>query len=291
MSLEYWYMFPVSVLVATVAMASGVEGATFFTPLFILALGIPTKVAIATGLIAEVFGFSSGLFSYARRRLIDYRLGRNLIVVTIPMALFGTWVSRYLPPDIVKVVLGVGLFAVAMSFLRRPYREDIFRIDQAIETEYGGPRAERCLTPAGEKKICYKVCNRTEGRMVAAIGATFVGLVSTGLGELNDYFLLQRCKVPSKVSIATSVFTVVITSGTASVGHAAELVLGGGLGSVNLLASLLIFVVPGVIIGGQVGPFVAARVPERVVVRTMGILFALVGALMVGGVIWKLRGG
>ncbi|MDW7680796.1 MAG: HAD family phosphatase [bacterium] len=30
MSLEYWFVFPVSILFATIAMASGVEGATFF---------------------------------------------------------------------------------------------------------------------------------------------------------------------------------------------------------------------------------------------------------------------
>ena len=36
MSFEYWFMFPVAILVATTAMASGVEGATFFTPIFLL---------------------------------------------------------------------------------------------------------------------------------------------------------------------------------------------------------------------------------------------------------------
>ena len=46
---DYWFMLPISVVFATVAMASGVEGATFFTPLFILALGLPTDIAIGTG--------------------------------------------------------------------------------------------------------------------------------------------------------------------------------------------------------------------------------------------------
>ena len=59
MSLEYWFMLPVAILVATTAMASGVEGATFFTPIFLLGLGLPIEVAIGTGLITEVFGFAS----------------------------------------------------------------------------------------------------------------------------------------------------------------------------------------------------------------------------------------
>jgi len=40
-------MLPISILIATTAMASGVGGATFFSPLFILALGLPLEIAIS----------------------------------------------------------------------------------------------------------------------------------------------------------------------------------------------------------------------------------------------------
>ena len=39
MTLQYWFIFPIAVLFATIAMASGVGGATFFSPFFILARG------------------------------------------------------------------------------------------------------------------------------------------------------------------------------------------------------------------------------------------------------------
>ena len=215
-------MLPIAVLIATVAMASGVGGATFFAPLFILALGLPPKVAIGTGLITEVFGFASGLYAYARKRLIDYRLGLALLVATIPMALLGTWLSGWVEPDILKTILGVGLFAVALSFLRAPEHEDVLRMDEAIAAEYGGGRAETHLITADGQEIHYKVCNRTEGRLIAGLGGLFVGLISTGLGELNGYFLLRRCRVPSKVSVATSVFVVALTALSASAGHLAS---------------------------------------------------------------------
>ena len=93
MSFEYWFMFPVAILVATTAMASGVGGATFFAPIFILALRLPPEVAIGTGLITEVFGFASGVGAYVRKRLIDYRLGVALLVATIPAAIVGSWLS------------------------------------------------------------------------------------------------------------------------------------------------------------------------------------------------------
>ena len=36
MTVEYWYMFPAAVVIATIPMASGVGGATFFSLLSIL---------------------------------------------------------------------------------------------------------------------------------------------------------------------------------------------------------------------------------------------------------------
>ncbi len=89
MSFEYWFLLPISILISTVAMAAGVEGATFFAPMFILALGLPADIAIGTGLITEIFGFASGVSAYARRRLIDYRFGKQLLWVTLPLALVG----------------------------------------------------------------------------------------------------------------------------------------------------------------------------------------------------------
>jgi uncharacterized membrane protein YfcA len=284
MTLQYWYIFPIAILIATIAMASGVGGATFFSPLFILALGLPPEVAIGTGLITEVFGFASGLFAFIRKRLIDYSLGLTLLIVTIPFALVGTWVAGLVDAEILKVILGVGLFAVALSFLRAPEHKDVVRMNDAIEEEYGGDKAETCLVTADGEQVCYTVCNKTEGRLIAGVGGLFVGMISTGLGELNGYFLLQRCRVPSKVSVATSVFVVALTALSASAGHFYRFSQAGDE-VLNTVLSIVIFTVPGVIIGGQLGSRVASRVPQHTLERGLGVLFILVGALTLGEVI------
>ncbi len=288
MSLHYWYMLPVSIIIATVAMASGVEGATFFSPVFILALGLPPDIAIGTGLITEVFGFASGLYAYTRKRFIDFRLGIMLLMVTIPMGLLGTWVSGHVEPDILKATLGIGLFVVAASFLRAPEREEIVLLDTVIQQEYGGAKAETCLITADGEEIRYSVCNRIEGWIISGLGGLFIGMISTGLGELNGYFLLQRCRVPSKVSVATSVFVVAFTALAASIGHAVRFVQTD-TAALGTVVSLLIFTIPGVVIGGQLGSAVASRIPQRVLERSMGVLFVLVGALMLADVIMRGR--
>lgn len=258
MNLEFWYLLPISIVFATIAMASGVEGATFFTPLFILGLGLSPEIAIGTGLVTEVFGFGSGLFAYARKKLIDYKLGISLLIVTIPLSLIGTWLAAYVPADILKTILGMGLLAIAFTFLRIPGKKDIAEADKQIQKEYGANNPSSCIMTASGEEICYTVCNKTHGRVIVGLGGLFIGMISTGLGELNGYFLLQRCKVPSRVAVATSVFIVSITALIASIGHLIKFTQAEGNPLATVL-SLIIFTVPGVIIGGQLGPMVASR--------------------------------
>jgi uncharacterized membrane protein YfcA len=277
MSLEFWYMLPVGVLIATIAMASGVGGATFFSPLFILALGLPPELAVGSGLVVEVFGFGSGVYAYVRRKLIDYRVGGMLLSATVPAAIAGVVVAHYVSADLLKVVLGMGLFAVAISFLRAPDEETEAALDEMAHES--ADTAETCLVTAEDEEICYTVCNTTEGRLISGIGGLFVGMVSSGLGELNGYFLLQRCRVPSSVSVATSVFVVAITALVASVGHVYQ-VAQGGLPGLATMGSLLLFTVPGVIIGAQLGPEVAKRVPDRIMEIFLGVLFTVTAGLL-----------
>ncbi len=284
MTLQYWFMFPVAILVATTAMASGIGGATFFAPIFILALGLPPEVAIGTGLITEVFGFASGVGAYVRKRLIDYRLGTALLVTTIPLAIVGSWLAGAMNPSFLKIILGMGLLAVALSFLHTPEAKDVGRADKAIDDEFGGEKAETRLVTAQGEEIRYTVCNRTEGRIIAGVGALFVGLISTGLGELNGYFLLRRCKVPSKVSVATSVFVVAFTALSAATGHLVQFIQSGGE-ALQTVFKIVIFTVPGVLVGAQLGAAVASRISQHALERGLGVLFVLVALLTLGEVV------
>ena len=281
LSLEFWYMLPIAIVFATIALGSGVEGATFFSPFFILVLGLDPKTAIGAGLIVEVFGFGSGLAAYIRRRLIDYRMGGALLAVSIPAALAGTYAAHYVAADILKTVLGVGLVAVAASFLRSPAEEVEAQIDAS--NRQTPERAERCHVTADGETICYSVFNRTEGILSGGIGGLFIGMVSTGLGELNGYLFLQRCRIPGSIAVATSVFVVALTALTASVGHVTTFIQTGGA-ALEQLVNVLLFTVPGVLIGGQIGPAVSERIPDRVLELGMGVLFLLVSLVLLAEV-------
>jgi uncharacterized membrane protein YfcA len=120
--------------------------------------------------------------------------------------------------------------------------------------------------------------------MIAGIGGLFVGMISTGLGELNGYFLLQRCRVPRAVSVATSVFVVAITALSASVGHFYKFTTFGG-DTLQIVFSIVIFTIPGVITGAQFGSFVSRKIPQHSFEKGLGLLFILVAALTIGEVV------
>ncbi len=115
--------------------------------------------------------------------------------------------------------------------------------------------------------------------MFAAIGGVFLGMISVGLAELQEYQLVARCKVPTPVAIATSVFVVVITVLVASVGHFYEFAQEGG-GVMNQVLNIVIFTIPGVIIGGQIGPKLQKTLPEDKMKVGIAMLFISVGAFM-----------
>jgi len=278
--LTYWFLLPISVVIAAVANGAGIGGATFFSPLFILALGLEPEVAIGVALITEVFGFASGVVAHARARTIDWKLARLLAMASIPAAIIGSLVARYIPPEILKAVLGLGLLAIAIAFLRH---RDSDREDDAIARGDGvvQPAVTRVIETRSGEVIEYQLCRRNEGVWFAGLGGMFVGLISTGLGELNSYALVVRCRIPTRISVATSVVTVAVTALAAGATHVLGFI-GEGASTMNVVLSIVIFTVPGVLIGGQLGPSLTHRASEKMLLRSLGWLFIGVGILTLG---------
>jgi uncharacterized protein len=209
-------------------------------------------------------------------------LAKYLLLLTVPVALLGTGLATIISATVLKIILGLGLLAIALSFLCLPEHEaeeDVPDGGDCADANSQSGRT-RLVTAAGEE-IHYTACDKKEARLFSGIGALFLGMISTGLGEMNDYFLLQRCRLPSKVAIATSVMVVAITALVASTGHVISFARQGSE-VLDLVLSLVVFTIPGVIVGAQLGSAVASHIPKSMLVRGLGILFIVVATLTLG---------
>lgn len=280
MELTYWYLLPIAIGVAFIANGAGIGGATFFSPLFILALGLEPKVAIGAALMTEVFGFASGVVAHARAKAIDWKLARLLATVSVPAAVIGSLLSDIVPAEVLKFVLGLGLLVIAVTFLRH---NDAAVEDERIASGVGvvQPSQTRQVATRSGDTYQYQLCRQNEGRWFAGLGGLFVGLISTGLGELNSYSLVMRCRIPSRVVVATSVVVVAVTALAASVTHLFDFIADSG-GALDTVLSIVIFTVPGVVIGGQLGPRLSQRIKGPTLITFLGWLFAIVGVITLG---------
>ncbi len=279
LTFDYWFLFPLSILIATIAMASGIGGAVFFSPLFMLGLKLDPVVAIGTALITELFGFSSGVYAYWKRRLIDFKLGRQLLVFSVPAAVVGSLSAELFPAIVLKTIFAVGIIFIGWQLYSSYRAEEKERLDTQIKEE-SRERCETLLTDAAGREHRYTIANKNEGRVFAAIGGWFLGMISVGLAELQEYELLVRCCVPSPVAVGTSIFVVVVSVLIASAGHIYNFATSADSGVLTQVVSIVIFTIPGVVIGGQIGPAVQARVNPDVTKVGIAFLFIAVGIFM-----------
>lgn len=276
---QFWYLFPISILIATVAMSSGIGGAVFFSPIFILVLKLDPTIAIGVALITEFFGFSSGIYAYFKRNLIDFKLGRNLLIFSIPAAILGVLYADAIPDVILKAIFAVGLLFIGVQLFSSLKEDEKDKSDEEISEEFA-EEYESCVIDSVGTEYKYTVCNKWMGRIFAFMGGGFVGMISVGLAELQDYHLIARCKVPSPVAVATSIFVVVITVMVASVGHIMHFAEAADPEMMNLVLSLILFTVPGVIIGGQLGPWLQTKLDEDMTKRGVSVLFIITSIIM-----------
>ncbi|MFU8860301.1 MAG: sulfite exporter TauE/SafE family protein [Cyclonatronaceae bacterium] len=206
-SFALWYLFPVAILVATIAMSSGIGGAVFFASLFMLGLKLDPVTAVGAALATELFGFSSGMIAYYKTKLIDFELAKHLLMFSIPAAILGVLYADAIPEIVLKSIFAVGLIFIGYQLFSSWRTEEREKHEKLREKEFARD-FEKVLTDSKGNVYCYTVCNKGMGRSVAFIGGGLLGMISVGLAELQEYHLMARCKLPAPAAVATSIFIV-----------------------------------------------------------------------------------
>lgn len=281
----YWFMFPVSIMVATTAMLSGIGGAALFTPIFLIILPLlgpeyplATPVAaIGVALLTETFGFSSGFIGYCRKGLIDFQSARPFIAVAVPVAVAGALVLQFANPTFLKGAYATLMLTLAVVMYR--HHEPVeHEIEVLMGASSGKPREMREIHARDGTIYRFKKPRQGNGAIATSIGAFLTGLLSVGIGEVVMPQLAKRNGVPIPVAAATSVLVVIITIASASFTQISALISAGGVQAVPW--HLVAYTVPAVIIGGQIGPRLQGKISQRTMERSIGILFGVIGVAM-----------
>lgn len=303
-------MLPVCVVVASVAMFSGISGAAFLTPIFLI--GFPlfdvprlsVVAAIGSSLFLETFGFGTGVYRYLRLRLVDVETAKRLIAVTLPLGALGAIVARQVPADAIRIGYGVAMLGLAWMLASFEGADESLPLARsgsdhprpatvsASERSHGPcPDGEPREVHAASGRI-FRFCAHGLGlqRVFSGSGAFLAGLISTGVGEATLPALVRRSHYPVAVAAATSTVVVAGTVVGAALTHLLQLYVEGGLAAIPW--NLVVWAVPGAIIGAHIGTRLQGRVSESASRRFFAVLFAAVGvAFLLAFNVFKSRFG
>jgi uncharacterized protein len=242
---ESWLSLPVGLLIATVVSTVGIGGGILWMPFLLIVLKLRPDTAVVTSLCIQMAGMGSGAVAYWRQNLIDTRLMLLLLAVTLPGIAFGAYLTRILAASYLELILGILTLATAIIFVSANHRYG----------DRGNLRAD-----IGK---AYK-----HGWSIGTM-AVASGMLSVSIGEWLVPILRGKLSLRMKVAVATSVATIF---GTCVLGASFHFLMGGRPDLASLLWAL-----PGVLIGGQIGPILSERINDRHLKEVFIFLLTLVG--------------
>jgi len=167
------------------------------------------------------------------------------LALAVPGIGLGALLTRLLAPDHLALILGLLTLVTAIIFV-------------SANERYGHTGRERAELKDGRRY-----------GWVVSIMAIASGMLSISIGEWLVPLLRNKLSLRMGVAVATSVATIL---GTCILGAGSQLLLGGRADLPSLLWAL-----PGVIIGGQIGPRIAERINDRVLKEIFVFLLTLIG--------------
>jgi uncharacterized protein len=234
---------------------TGVGGGSLMTPILILLFGIHPATAVGTDLLYAAVTKTAGSMVHGYNRTVDWRVVRRLAAGSVPLtavtmvALGYVNINGTAAREVTAGVLTVALFATALTL--------VFR--ERIVTRY----AERVGALAPERIAALTVA-------VGAVLGILVSISSVGAGAIGVTALIVLYpRLPTARIVGSDIAHAVPLTLVAGVGH-------WFLGSINLevLVSLLVGSVPGILIGS----YAAGRIPERVLRIALAAVLIVVAA-------------
>lgn len=248
----------------------GVGGGFLLTPLLIFS-GISPAVVVASEASQIAATAFSGALAYARRSMIDYRLGGVLVAGGVVGSLVGVWLFSLLRK------VGQLDFAIGIAYVVLLGGIGGTMLKEAIATMRARARGQMLATPRRARERGWIAALPLKMRFhkaklyisalpIIALGAT-IGIIGSILGVGGGFLtvpaLIYLFRVPTTIAIGVSLFYTVITMSAASLLHATTNL------SVDIVLSILLMA------GGVVGAQYGASVGQQMKGEELRALLAL----------------
>ncbi len=215
----------------------------------------------------------NGLRSYVRARLVDYATAKWLLLGALPLVILGAIAADMVPSRVLKTIFGAGLLILAafLILVRSPEECEPGDRAMAIIDRKSAGRGTTIIRAHDGTVYEYPTCWRLPGVLMAAVGGLLTGMISAGLPEISTTQLVVRCRVPPRVAIATSVFTLANVAAAGAAIHALH---------AQPVWHVVGWSIPGVLIGSTIGSRLGKYLPAAIMEKALGVVFAGVGLLV-----------
>jgi len=253
MSVEYWFLLPVGVSIAFLAMSSGISAGAFWVPVYLLWTQFDAPVAFWMTLATMLCGYGSGVVRNLRQGTMHRDFIVQYLPLTVPAAVVGAYLSPALNVCWLILLFGVFVGGYGAHMLVQKWHQP------------ATPQRLRAGLPWG----------------IAISGGVLLGLITVGLGELMLPRMLADRKLGRPAdAVGAAVLIIFVTSLAAALARMNGPFMAALVEQHTTLLRAMVFAAPGVILGGQLGPMIARRFNARTLQLYVAVLLLLVGALM-----------
>ncbi|NOQ63180.1 MAG: TSUP family transporter [Methyloprofundus sp.] len=247
--IDYWYAFPVGLLISSLVSSVGIGGGVLWMPFFLIVLKLSPETAVLTSLVIQTAGMGSASLMCARQKRVDKKMAGFILLISLPGVLIGSILASRLESEYMQLALGLLVMTTAFLFVS----------------------SKQKYADMGKESVDMRQAYRSSWiTFPASIGS---GMLSTSMSEWLIPIMRSKLSLKMSHAIGTSI---VIAFGVSAVAAVIHLFLGSKpeIGAV-------IWAVPGVLIGGQIGPRITAMINERLLKESFVFFLTLVGIHLV----------
>lgn len=222
----------------------GLGGGVIIVPYLVFVAQFEPKLAIGTSMLVVLMNSVSGAYGYIKSKLACTDAAIKFALATVPGAIMGSYIARYLQGKIFYGVFGVFFLALAINmYIKSNGKSQDNGVDE-IPENYNWKLGVLC--------------------------SIFVGFIASilgiGGGVIHVPFMIYILRFPVRVAIATSTCILAISALAGVSSH-------GFLGHINFVAGLAIGI--GAAIGAQIGVRIAKKLKSNILMKGTSALVAL----------------